>query len=602
MTLLAIHNGCDLEMPKGAPMSPRAVSAALQAHDLSQPEVDDAVRRVIRTIIRVGLMDKPRDRDGSLIDCPEHQRLALETAEKGMVLLKNEQSVLPLDPAQVHSIALIGPACKLWEMSIEGSGKVVSTHSVSPFDAISSRAGRSIKISYSRGWDEWYSGEAVPSSALQPAAGEGQGLTGEYFGGDDFQGPRLASRLDGDVDFDFSKDEQRPAGVPARHFCARWTGWLTAPATGTYRMNIDASAGARLFVDGKILQDTWPGFDGSAMDGKIDLAAGRRYAVKIEYVGLGGGPHLRWTWLPPGGALFAEQVEMARKADVAIVFVGSGGEGEYADRRSMALPGVQEEMIKAVAAANPKTIVVLNNGGPVLVSDWIGGVQGVIEAYLPGEAGGAALARILFGDAGPSGKLVYTMGQRRQDYPDFRRYPIDLHTLVLSGSSKPAVDYAEGIYVGYRHFDKEAILPSFPFGFGLSYTSFKYTDMRLSEAAMTPAGKAAVTVDITNAGGRAGAEIVQLYVRANQPRVDRPVRELKGFARVELKPGEKKTVAFGLTARDFAYYDVPGKQWRADAGSYTVEIGASSRDIRATATMALRDEYILPIAFLGKLP
>jgi beta-glucosidase len=598
---LAIRDGCDLEMPNGSQMTPENIRVAWQAGDLTQADIDDAVKRVIRTIIRVGLMDAPRQRDAGLVDSSEHQQLALEVAEKGIVLLKNEKSILPLDPAKVHSIALIGPTCKGWQIGTTGSGKVESSHTVTAFDALVARAGSGVNITYSHGYDANYTGEIVPSSVLKPPAGGGEGLSGDYFAGDTSTGLPLASRIDSTLNFDFSRSEQRPANVPAEHFCARWTGSITAPATGAYRMNIDADDGARLFIDDKLVQDTWPGFDGSAIEGRVDVIAGQSYAVRIEYVQIDTGAHIRWTWLPPDQNLFAEQVDLAKKADVALVFVGSGGEGEFRDRRTLMLPGVQNEMIRAVAAANPHTVVVLNNGGPVLVSNWIDEVPGVIEALMPGESGGPALAAILFGDVNPSGKLVYTIAKKREDYPDFKHYPVDPGTFDCSGHANPAVDYPEGIYVGYRYFDKKAVAPSFPFGFGLSYTSFNYTNMKLSAASMAPADKITVSADITNNGPREGAEVAELYMRAKQPHIDRPIRELKGSVRVELKPGETKPVHFDLTARDLAYCDVPGKQWKADAGSYTLELGASSRDVRLTSEVNLDADYTLPLPGLGKV-
>jgi beta-glucosidase len=244
----------------------------------------------------------------------------------------------------------------------------------------------------------------------------------------------------------------------------------------------------------------------------------------------------------------------------------------------------------------------------VRVSEWINQVPGVIEAFLPAQSGGEALAHILFGDVNPSGKLVYTIGKAREDYPDYLHFPVRRDTLHFdhgagdlanATSGQPIVDYAEGIYVGYRAFDKRNIEPCFPFGYGLSYTGFRYANPRLSKPAILPTDKVTITADITNTGARAGTEVVELYLRARQPKIDRPVRELKGFARVELQPGETKPVTFTVTARDFAYCDVPGKRWKADAGAYLLELGASSRDLRAEAEVQLSADYGEPLPGLG---
>lgn len=614
---LGINDGCDLEMPDSTYVTPELIRKALENGDLTQANVDDAARRVIRTIIRVGLMDPPRQRDPSQINTPAHQQLALEAAEKGIVLLKNEQSILPLDPNKIHSIALIGPACKDWLMSANGSGHVDPVQSVDAYDGIVARAGNGIKVSFDYGYDdhgedEYYAGEAVPASALQPADGEGNGLTAEYFNGYAFTHSPASTRLDAQPGLKDNGNNLQSAGIKNDHFCARWTGTLTAPATGAYRMNLSSSpdnSRGRLFIDDKLVQDTWPDFAGSPGNGLVDLVEGRTYKIRLEYVNLADNNSFRWTWLPPGQELFTKAANVAHQADVAVVFVGTS-EGEGSDRSSFALPGVQSDLIRAVAAANPNTIVVLNNGGPVQVSDWIDQVPGAIEAFFPAQSGGTALAGILFGDVNPSGKLPYTIGKTREDYPDYRHYPVRPDTFRLTdGGTDLAgapvgptiVDYAEGIYVGYRFFDKKKIEPSFPFGYGLSYTTFRYANLKLSKPAMSPSDKLTVTADITNTGQRAGAEVVQLYMRANQPKIDRPIRELKGFARVELNPGETKPVSFNVTARDFAYCDVPGKQWKADAGAYSLELGSSSRDLRAKAGVQLTADYTEPLPGLGAL-
>ena len=245
----------------------------------------------------------------------------------------------------------------------------------------------------------------------------------------------------------------------------------------------------------------------------------------------------------------------------------------------------QAELIAEVVAANPHTIVVLNTGSPILMGNWLNSVPAVLNAGFPGELGGKALAEILFGDLSPSGKLVDTYGVRREDYPDYGNYP---------GVNK-TVEYKEGVYVGYRAFDKRAIAPQFPFGFGLSYTQFKYSNLEISSETWSPNGELIVKASITNSGQRKGIEIAQLYVEPASPVIDRPIRELKGFSRVDLAPGETKEVTFKLTPRDFAYCDVPGRQWRADAGNYFIEVGSSSRDLSLKNSVTLTDRWTDPI-------
>ena len=324
----------------------------------------------------------------------------------------------------------------------------------------------------------------------------------------------------------------------------------------------------------------------------MSLQAGRSYDLRVEYFQAGGDAVLRFNWTLPGQSSYAEARDAARRSDVAIVVVTTAGtEGEGQDRPSLALPGDQDKLIEAVAAANPRTIVVLNNGTPVLMP-WLSSVPGVLEAWFPGEEGGHALASALFGDINPSGKLPATLGARREDYPDYGNFP----------GRDGQVTYAEGIYVGYRHFDKKNIAPLFPFGYGLSYTTFRFSSLRLSRASLQPNGTVTASVAVTNTGLREGAEVAELYVHDPSPKIDKPVRELKGFGKVDLLPGQTKIVAMTLRPRDFAFCDVPGKQWRADAGTYDIQVGASSRDIRQRATLRLATPYTQPIPLLGTEP
>jgi beta-glucosidase len=287
------------------------------------------------------------------------------------------------------------------------------------------------------------------------------------------------------------------------------------------------------------------------------------------------------NWKLPGKSLYAEAVDAAKNSDVAIVCVSTlRMEGEGGDRPSMDLPDNQAALIQAVSAVNKKTIVILNTGTPVTMTNWLGQVPGLIEAWFPGQEGGSAVAAILFGKVNPSGKLPDTFAASRADYPD-----------APNQVKKNHVTYAEGIYVGYRHFDKAGIEPVFPFGYGLSYTTFKYSGLTLSTNSIAADGSVTVSAKVTNTGKRAGEEVVQLYVHAVTPQIDRPVRELKGFAKVALNPDETKTVTFTLTPRDLAYFDVTGHQWKADAGNYEIAVGASSRDLRLTAPLELSKTF-----------
>ncbi len=580
--------GNDLEMPGGAYVTSGKAARALGSGRITQTAIDDSVKRILRTIIRVGLLDEPRPIDHSIVNSPEHQNLAYQAACAGIVLLKNTGGLLPLDAKKLKSVAVIGPAALGMQFDSQGSPAVTPFYTVEPLNGIKTRLGGGVRVNYVSGQE---SGVPVPASALTPALGAESGLHGIYFANRNLDGPPTFVRTDPRLQFDWSH-EAPIIGVPRTNFSVRWTGTLTAPVTGRYTLSLSGDDGYRLFLDGKQVIDHW--FEGGVSTQMIDadFAARSRHTLRIEYFQAGGDASLRFNWLLPGRSSFVDAANAARQSDVAIVLVTTAGtEGEGGDRPSMALPGAQDRLIEAVAAANPKTIVVLNNGTPVLMP-WLSRVPGLLEAWFPGDEGGHAIASILFGDVTPSGKLPATLGARREDYPDYGNFP----------GKNGQINYAEGIYVGYRHFDKQQITPLFPFGYGLSYTTFRYGPVHLSSPHLSPKGTVDVSVAVTNTGQREGAEVVELYVHDPSPAIDKPVRELKGFGKVNLRSGQTKTVTMTLRPRDLAYCDVRGRQWRADAGKYTIQIGSSSRNIRSQAVLRLSGVYIQSIPLLGNEP
>jgi beta-glucosidase len=289
---------------------------------------------------------------------------------------------------------------------------------------------------------------------------------------------------------------------------------------------------------------------------------------------------------PLGDAALERAVELARTADLALVFVGLNGEWdtEGQDRPDMELPGRQNELVQRVAAANPKTVVVLQSGGPVTMP-WLADVAAVLEAWYPGQECGNAIADVLFGRADPGGRLPQSFPVRLADNPAFPNYP----------GANGRVRYEEGIFVGYRHYERQGIRPLFPFGHGLSYTTFAYAGLRLGADTIGPGDTLTVALDVTNTGDRAGDEVVQIYVRDPAARVPRPEKELKGFARIALQPGETGTVTRELDMRALAFFDVATAAWVAEAGTFDVLVGASSEDIRARASFRLTADWRQPV-------
>jgi len=313
-----------------------------------------------------------------------------------------------------------------------------------------------------------------------------------------------------------------------------------------------------------------PNYAVTPLDGIREAAGPRADIVHALGVVMQGGMEGEDAPKPPP-ELLAEAVAVARHSDVAVVVVGNAPklEGEGFDRRSMDLPAGQDELIEAIAAANPNTVVVVAAGAPVTMTRWIGSVPAVVYAWYGGQEAGHAVGDILFGAVNPSGKLPVTFPKAFQDSPAYGHYPgEDLH-----------VEYAEGIYVGYRGFDKRNVEPLFPFGHGLSYTTFDYTGLKIAFPT--------VGVSVRNSGTRAGAEVVQLYLQPPPARLDRPVKELKAFSRIMLQPGETRTVSFTLDKAALSFYDPALHDWVAEPGRFTVLVGASSRDIRAKGEFEL---------------
>ena len=306
--------------------------------------------------------------------------------------------------------------------------------------------------------------------------------------------------------------------------------------------------------------------------------------MRIEFYEGMGGAIVKFGLVAPGGSMKEEAVEIASKADAAVLFMGLNNliEGEGVDRGDMLLPQEQDELIKAVSAVCKNTIVVLINGTPVNMEKWVDEVPAIMEAWYSGQEGGNAVANIVFGDVNPSGKLSVTFPKKLSDNPSYGNYP----------GSEGKVHYKEGIFVGYRHYDKNNIEPQFPFGHGLSYTEFEYSNLKISPKNAKKDETVNVSMDIENTGKLKGKEVIQLYVRDVESSLERPYKELKGFKKITLKPGEKKNIQFELKEDALSFYDPAKKSWVAEPGKFEVFIGASSKDIELTGTF----EVTMPIS------
>jgi beta-glucosidase len=573
--------GLDLEMPGPARWMGAEALAMVEAGLVGEAEIDDKIRRLLRTLHRAGAFEHPEPASEQAIDRPEDRLLARQAAAEAIVLLKNRGAVLPLDPTGIRSIAVIGENARWAEVQGGGSTHVSPHYVVSPLDGIRSRAGDGIEVGYQTGCIVHKSLPPIDAAWLTTQDGSEQGLTVEFYGNLDLSGDPVHTLATASTEH-YWFGESVP-GVDPTRFSARFMGHLTAPETGTYQFGLMSVGRARLLLDGRELVD---GGSGSSLKGpqeriaEADLEAGRRYRLEIEYR-WDGGPDWRIVRLgcepPVPDSLLEDAVALAAASDVAIVVAGltDEWESEGHDRVDMELPGRQAELIQRVAAANPNTIVVLNAGSPLRMP-WLDDVPAVVQSWYLGQETGNAIAAVLFGDVNPSGKLPLTFPVRLEDNPAYINYP----------GENGRVHYGEGIFAGYRYYDKKGIEPLFTFGYGLSYTTFEYRNLVVEQADCEPGTEVSVRVDVENTGDRAGQEVVQLYVRDLESRLMRPPKELKAFAKVMLKPGEKRT-ATTLAEEDLAYYDPGRGGWLAEPGEFEVLVGSSSRDIRLTARFRL---------------
>ena len=442
---------------------------------------------------------------------------------------------------------------------------------------------------------------AVPSSVLTPTGGTAgvQGLSASFWPNTDFSGEPAVTNVDRQVALSLgfmafgltpsSVPQQLPGAFTSSTFSARWTGTLTAPATGEYTFMLSTRGRGALYINGQeIINDTESHTPDATSTGTVTLTAGVPYEIRVDYVaddptiGGGGGTvggEALLSWTPPENTVtpnLTKAADAAREADVAIVFARDF-EAESLDRYSIALPNEQDKLIASVTAANPRTIVVLQTGLPVTMP-WLESVPAVLEAWYGGQEQGNAIASVLFGSVNPSGKLPISFPRNEEEQPAARPpdYP-GLENTVL---------YTDGVFVGYRWYDHFDVDPLFPFGYGLSYTTFQFEDLEVTGGQSTDGTKTPVQVSFTvsNTGSRAGAEVAQVYVGTLPTEIETPPRQLAGFEKVELAPGASQRVSMEIDPRSLSYFSDTEVEWVTPPGSVEIYVGSSSRNIKLTGT------------------
>jgi beta-glucosidase len=531
--------------------------------------LDDIVRRTLYGMFDSGAFDHPLGPAQDDVSTPAHRDVATRVSTSGMVLLENDRHALPLTERAPRSLAVIGPSGTDAIYTTGGSAAVPvdPARAITPLAGIRARAG-GMTVAASQG-----SLGDVPLPDIAPASALGGGLQASYWNNGDFAGTPALTRTEPTLDLGAA-----PAGVGPL-WSARWTGTLTPSETGLYRFSLLQAGLARVYIDNRLVASGYreatqflvgPQYP---LQAAVRLTAGRPASIRVEYTSKAQlfGAQLHLAWQPPSASGIPAAVAAARRADAAVVIVNEA-QGEGMDRSTLALPGDQDALIEAVAAANRRTIVVLDNGGPVLMP-WLHRVSAVVEAWYPGQQFGAALAAVLFGDSDPGGRLPVTFPATDFQGP----------APVTRPERYPGIDnevrYAEGLLVGYRWYDATRQRPLFPFGYGLSYTRTRIDDLHV----WSHGDDVTASVRVTNTGDRAGWAVPQAYV--SFPRgTGEPPWQLKGYEKVSLAPRQSRTVTFRLDSADLSVF--AGRNV-VPRGRYELAVGTSSRDFDRVASFDL---------------
>lgn len=579
-----VNAGLDLEMPGPTRDRGQKLIDAVEDGKVDRDTIRTRALNVLRLMERTGALHDSQPFEERADDRPATRALIRRAGAAGTVLLKND-GLLPLT-APEGKIAVIGPNARVARIMGGGSAQLNPHYAISPWDGLVSRLGA----------DRLIFAHGCTNHRWEPLIGSE--FTVDFFTNETLSGPPVHSEpLHGSIAF--WMEGIGGGKVDPQHFSARITGSFTPQVTGPHSFGLHAAAHARLFVNGELVTDAWDGWTKGRtffeegcdeITGLVDLTAGQAATITLE---LRTKPteNLHFTAfrfgvsLPLGDDDIATAVRAASEAGTALVFVGRSGEWdtEGSDLENIALPGRQDELVAAVLKANPRTVVVLQTGGPVELP-WLGRAPAVLQAWYPGQECGNSIADVLFGDAEPTGRLPQTWPMRWQDNPTWSADP------EIYPGRKGKVRYKEGVFGGYRHYDRHGIEPMFAFGHGLGYTSFE-----LSGLTVTPQGQGArVSVILDNTGKIAGTTVVQVWVGDRDASVPRPARELKAFAKASLAPEESRQLVFDLPPRAFAYFSQEARNWRIEDGLFEISAGFSAADVRQSVMIKLSEGQFAP--------
>lgn len=585
----AANNGLDLEMGSKSCFNREQLIPLIESGKVSEDIINDKVRRVYRACFSMGFFDRPQQDTTIPLYNPEANRMAREAAQEGIILLKNERNLLPLNPEKVKTIAIIGPTANPPVISDRlhnnsgivygggGSSKVNPWYIVTDLDGISRRFNNT-KILYTEGISNRFRSRIFSNSAFITPDGQ-NGLKASYYKNSVSPDNLIKEQTDNRVNNEW---RGHPHGLNelGTDYMIRWEGYIPAERNGELLIFVDAQGAYRLWIDGQLQIDASKSQSFDYRNICIPVKADKRPKIELEYSNQRSNPaEIRMGYAYKDEADYSEALKIARQADVIVFCAGLDGSIELEGRdRPFHLPYGQDTLIQQLTRINPNIIVVVHAGGGVNMTPWINQVPAVLHAFYPGQEGGNALAALLAGDVNPSAKLPFSIEKQWEDSPACGNYD--------ETRKEKKIYYNEGVFTGYRGYDRKGIAPLFPFGFGLSYTDFTYSDLKV-EITDRKKQEVKVSFQIKNTGNRKGAEIAQLYIHDLQSAEERPLKELKGFDKVTLNPGESRTVEISLHSDAFRYFNSKKNTWVFEKGEFEILVGASSQHILLRQTIKL---------------
>jgi len=541
---------------------------AIRDGKISEEIINEKVRHILNIIFRFGFFDHTQKDTTIPLDNPEGCKTALQLAREGIVLLKNENNILPIGK-NIKKIAVIGPNANSY-ISGGGSSYTFPFHSVTLLDGLKKEVG-DVEILYSPGLPTLP--ETVSFSVFYTEKGSiTRGLKAEYYNNSQLQGKPASTHIDTLVNIANGyhiATENR--GLPYDHCSMRWSGIVRPTKDADYRFIVRGFDGFRLKIADEMVINEWHDQGITTREVVISLKKGKEYPVVLEYFANVHPVDISFGWREEK-LLFDEATSLARQADIALVSIGFNESLEReSNDRTFELPQYQDSLIQCVAKANPRTVVLLNAGGNVDMSKWISQVPAILHLWYPGQEGGQAAAEILTGKISPSGKLPMTFERKWEDNPTYPYYHDE--------DNDKHVRYGERIYLGYRYYDTRNISPRFAFGHGLSYTTFKYDNLKIRNKGTKSNPLYEVSFTVENTGNMDAAETAQIYIHSIDTKVDRPYKELKGYEKKFIHKGEKVTYRILLDKDAFSYYSVDVHNFVAEKGRYKILVGTASDKI-----------------------